>query len=157
MAKATAEEQGVNSYPTIKFFSSGSKEATLYEGGRAEKDFVEYLNEKAGTFRLPGGGLNDVAGTIEKLDEIISEGSDTVYDKVQKAAQSLQGQYAAYYEKVARKISENKEYAEKEFNRLQSMLKKGGVAPEKIDDLISRSNILRKFNGEEVGSAKEEL
>lgn len=30
-----------------------------YEGGRTEKDFVDYLNEKCGTHRAVGGGLND--------------------------------------------------------------------------------------------------
>lgn len=147
----------MNSYPTIKFFPKGSNEATLYDGGRAESNFVEFINEKAGTFRLPGGGLNDVAGTISKLDQIIAQGGETVYDQIGKATKGLQDQYAAYYEKVARKVAENREYVEKELKRLQGLLKKGGLAPEKADDLISRSNILRKFKGEEGSSARDEL
>ena len=37
-AKALAKEQGVSSYPTIKFFKKGSLEPTPYEGARSEGD-----------------------------------------------------------------------------------------------------------------------
>ena len=30
-----------------------------YDGGRTTADFVKFLNEKAGTQRLPGGKLSD--------------------------------------------------------------------------------------------------
>lgn len=39
---------------------------------------------------------------------------------------------------------------EKELARLQSLLKKGGLTTEKVDDLIRRSNILNVFKGDEV-------
>ena len=47
----------------------------------------------------------------------------------------------------------NQGYAEKEFKRLQGLISKGNLAPEKLDDLVSRSNILRKF----LGTEKSEL
>ena len=72
-SKATAEAQGVTSYPTIKFFPAGSKEAVAYEGGRAEADFVSFLNEKAGTHRVVGGGLDVVAGTVDALDTVVAK------------------------------------------------------------------------------------
>ena len=50
-----------------------------------------------------------------------------------------------YYAKVAKKMEENSGYVEKELTRLQGLLAKGGLAPEKIDDLTTRSNILNKF------------
>lgn len=65
--------------------------------------------------------------------------------------------YADYYAKVAKKLQENKGYAEKEYNRLSNMISKGGLAPEKLDDLVSRSNILKKFVGEEDNEEKSEL
>jgi protein disulfide-isomerase A6 len=49
-------------------------------------------------------------------------------------------------------VGQNKEYAEKEFKRLQGLITKGNLAPEKLDDLTSRSNILRKFLGIEEKS-----
>jgi protein disulfide-isomerase A6 len=42
-------------------------------------------------------------------------------------------------------LTGNPEYALKEQTRLAGLLKKGGLAPEKIDDLQKRSNILAKF------------
>lgn len=57
--KDIARKYDVSSFPTIKFFSMDNKDGTPYEGGRSEADFVNYLNEKCGTQRKVGGGLND--------------------------------------------------------------------------------------------------
>jgi protein disulfide-isomerase A6 len=59
--KATASAYEISGYPTIKFFPAGSKDKKPldYEGGRDEAGFVKFLNEKCGTQRAVGGGLND--------------------------------------------------------------------------------------------------
>lgn len=36
-----------------------------YSGGRSEEDFVNFMNEKCGTKRTPGGGLNDEVNSVE--------------------------------------------------------------------------------------------
>lgn len=159
-SKATAEKQGVKSYPTIKFFPKGSSTAEDYGGGRNEEDFVEFLNGKAGTHRVVGGGLDDKAGTIASLDEIIiklASGGDvnTISEEVTRAATGIKDKYSEYYVKVLVKLLKSRDYAEKELKRLEGLIKKGGLAQQKLDDLISRSNILRKFAKRE--SAKEEL
>ncbi|KAK2879311.1 hypothetical protein FQN49_001007 [Arthroderma sp. PD_2] len=159
-AKATAKANGVSSYPTIKFFPRGSKEAVPYAGGRTEQAFVEFLNEKCGTHRAVGGGLNEKAGTIESLDAIVAKyvsgtSMETIVGEVKEAAASLSAKYAEYYVKAANKLKDNSEYAQKELARLQRILNKGNLAPEKIDDLISRSNVLRRFVSDE--KAKDEL
>ncbi|KKK24520.1 XPG I-region protein [Aspergillus ochraceoroseus] len=156
-AKTTAKDQGVTGYPTIKFFAKGSTEGEIYSGARTEQAFVEFLNTKAGTHRAVGGGLDDKAGTVPVLDALVAKytASDLVAE-VKKAAASVQNKYAAYYVKVAEKLSQNQEYAVKEFARLKKILAKGGSAPEKIDDIISRSNILRKFLGQEEEEEEEE-
>lgn len=151
-SKALAQEQGVQSYPTIKFFRKGSSEPLPYEGGRAEKDFVQFLNTNSGTHRAPGGGLDATGGTIEALDAIVTKFQNAYADGIseaKKAAETLKDKYAQYYVKVFEKISANKGYAEKESKRLQGLIAKGNLAPEKLDDLISRSNILRKFLGKD--------
>lgn len=53
-----ATKYGIQSFPTIKFFPKGG-EPIEYVGGRQEADFVHFLNEKCGTHRAVGGGLND--------------------------------------------------------------------------------------------------
>ena len=160
-AKSTAESQGVKSYPTIKYFPPGTSTPVEYGGGRTEADFVEFLNEKAGTHRSVGGGLDAKAGTIAVLDAIVEKLSaggslSTISEEVRKATTELTGNYAAYYNKVLEKLGKSQGYAEKELTRLEGLIKKGGLAPEKLDDIVSRSNILRKFSG--VGeNVKQEL
>lgn len=159
-AKSTAEDQDVKSYPTIKYFPKGTVIPELYQGGRTEQDLIEFLNEKAGTHRAVGGGLDAYAGTIASLDAIIGrlgpgDSLAKISEEVTKAAKGLQDKYATYYVKVIQKLGKGQGYAEKELARLEGLIKKGGLAPEKLDDLISRSNILRKFSKQ--GTIREEL
>ena len=159
-AKALAKEQGITGYPTIKFFPAGSTEPVLYEGARSEAAFVEFVNERAGTHRTVGGGLDDKAGTDPALDEIVAKhladkNFSKLSDELKTATKGSQDPYKQYYVRVASKLNENENYATKETERLKKILGKGGLAPEKVDDLTMRSNILRKFLAEEP--QKDEL
>jgi len=167
-SKRTAKDQGVASYPTIKFFPRGSKTPEDYSGGRSEADLVTFLNEKAGTHRKVGGGLDDTAGTIETLDKLVGKFtggaslSDVVKDVAKEAAslkKQAQHKYAEYYVRVFDKLAKNEEYASKELKRLEGILKKGGLAPAKLDELTSKTNILRKFLERAAGKeeTKDEL
>lgn len=167
-SKATANEYGVTSYPTIKFFPKGSTTAEDYSGGRSEEAFVKFLNEKTGTHRAAGGGVDATAGTIEALDAVVAKytGGASVSEalaEAKKAAESLkedaQYKYAEYYIRVFDKLSKSEGYAAKELARLEGMLKKGGLAPTKLDELTSKTNILRKFLEKVTGEekSKEEL
>ncbi|KAL9106578.1 MAG: hypothetical protein Q9227_008424 [Pyrenula ochraceoflavens] len=157
-SKSTAESHGVSSYPTIKFFPRGSTTPLEYDGGRSEDDLISYLNEKAGTHRVAGGGLSAVAGTIKSLDDLVekyvSDPSEKAGEEIRNAATALKDKSAEYYVKVLEKIGKKPEYAMTERERLQKMLGKGGLAREKIDDLTRRSNVLNKFMG---GEKKTEL
>lgn len=102
--------------------------------------------------------MNALAGTIPSLDQIVStlrSGGAKAQEEFEKAVGSAKDQYAEYYSKVAKKSEENSGYVEKEIARLQSLLKKGGLTTEKVDDLTRRSNILNVFKGSESG--KDEL
>lgn len=115
------------------------------------------MNDKAGTQRVAGGGLNQLAGTIPSLNELASglkSGGESAYQSFATAAAGVQDKYAEYYGKVAKKSNENAGYVEKELTRLQGLLKKGGLSGEKLDDLTRRSNILSVFQGE---GGKDEL
>lgn len=164
-SKATAQAQGVSSYPTIKFFPKGSTEAEAYSGGRTEPDFVKFLNEKAGTHRTPGGKLDANGGTIAALDAIVSKftggtGIAEAAAEASKLAASLKSQaqdkYAEYYVKVFDKLQKSETYATKELSRLDNILKKGGLTSEKLDEFTSKTNILRRFIAKATGG-KEEL
>ncbi|KIW01653.1 protein disulfide-isomerase domain [Verruconis gallopava] len=165
-SKRVAQEQGVTSYPTIKWFPAGKTEAEKYSGARTEAAFIDFINKEAGTYRAPGGGLTAAGGTIAAVDTVIQkivDGGNTVAEKadeIAKAAKAAAGEkYAEYYGKVAGKIKANEGYLDKELSRLEGIIKKGGLAPQKLDDLVSRSNILRRFKvaKTETTDEKEEL
>lgn len=112
------------------------------------------MNGKAGTHRMAGGKLSELGGTIPSLDSIIGRlaGGGTIaslLEELDGAASGLKDKYAKYYVKVADKLSKNQGYAEKELGRLRGLLDKGGLAPEKVDDLMSRSNILVRFTSKD--------
>ncbi|KAK3685013.1 thioredoxin-like protein [Podospora appendiculata] len=163
-SKATAAEYGVTSYPTIKFFPKGSTTAEDFEGGRSEEAIVAFLNEKAGTHRAPGGGLDATAGTIAALDAIVakftggaslSEAAAEVKESAQSLKDKAQTKYAEYYIRVFDKLSKNDGFAAKEFARLDGIIKKGGLAPAKLDELTAKKNVLAKFVEKITG--KDEL
>jgi protein disulfide-isomerase A6 len=168
-SKKTASDNGVQSYPTIKFFPKGNKTPEDYTGGRSEADFVTFINEKAETHRVVGGGLDTAAGTIAMLDTIVTKftggtGLSEAAKEAKKEAAGLkekaQYKYAEYYLRVFDKLSKNDNFASKELARLDGILKKGGLAPSKIDELTSKTNILRRFVGqveEKIESVKDEL
>ena len=106
--------------------------------------------------------MNLVAGTIKEFDTILASYIPTknwkqATEDITKAAADSTDVMKEYYLKALAKITGNPEYAMKEQTRLAGILKKGGLAPEKIDDLQKRSNILAKFLVVDDDSAKSEL
>jgi protein disulfide-isomerase A6 len=136
-----------------------------YEGGRAQEDFLQYINENAGTFRLPGGGLNILAGTVDVLDKLVAKftGGAKLADvaaEIKKEAAGIQDKtqlkYAEYYVRVFDKLNKSDGYVAKELARLDGILEKGGLAPAKRDEIQRKTNVLRKFT-EKIEEIKDEL
>jgi protein disulfide-isomerase A6 len=95
-SKAVATEQGVQSYPTIKWFKKGSTEPAPYDGPRTIGDFVDFINTNSGTHRTPSGGLDATGGTIDALDTVLSKAKgawSTAADEFQKASEGLKDKY----------------------------------------------------------------
>ncbi|KAA8914824.1 putative disulfide isomerase [Sphaerosporella brunnea] len=150
--KATAQRFGVTGYPTLKFFPKGATEPIPYEGGRTEQALIEFLNKNAGTARAVGGGLNSEAGRIAAFDkeikQLVKGDSDSlkiVSEKVLELAEDSKEVYATYYVKALSKLAKKGDYIEKELQRLQGILKRGGLQPKKMDELKSKANILAQF------------
>lgn len=99
-----------------------------------------------------------MAGTIESLDKLIEKyiaaPSADAIEEIKTAAKSAKDTTANYYVKVLDKVGAKKEYPVTENERLQKLLKKGGLAREKVDDLTKRSNILMKFMPREEGKSE---
>ncbi|KAJ7104149.1 protein disulfide isomerase [Mycena belliarum] len=170
--QALAQKYGVSSFPTIKFFPKGSTEPEAYEGGRTEKDFVDFLNEKCGTHRAVGGGLSDQvssarlsagdglnrrgvfqAGRLPEFDALASKffvATGNARDLLFKDAAALAasaGAVSSHYLRVMEKLVNGTEgYLEKETKRLESILKKRSLAPAKLDEIKIKFNILRAFS-----------
>ena len=121
------------------------------------------MNGKAGTFRAPGGTLGPQAGLVESMNAMVQkyiggESIDSISQEAKKASNGLTDKYAQYYVKVFEKLGNSQQYAEKELARLEGLMKKGGLAPAKLDDLVSRANILRSFTAkDESKDEKSEL
>ncbi|XJO77108.1 hypothetical protein BDV3_001738 [Batrachochytrium dendrobatidis] len=160
-AQDVADTYNVKGYPTIQFFPAGSETPELYDGSRDEDSFVKYLNQKCGTHRVAGGGLNEEAGRLETLDSLV---------KVFMAADNAErtkmlemvpvdatSKYAMYYYKVMQRILKTPEFVTKEMKRLEHILAGGNTTPEKKDDFVMRLNILRVFSALPSSDASEEL
>ena len=70
---------------------------------------------------------------------------------------SVELKYADYYLRVFDKLSKSEGYAAKEFGRLEGILKKGGLAPAKVDEITAKVNVLRKFVEKAAEEVKDEL
>jgi protein disulfide-isomerase A6 len=145
---------GVSGFPTIKFFPKDNKAGVAYEGGRELSDFVKYINEKAGTKRTESGRLEESAGRISQLDEIVSNflSSTSKAEELKKAeviVKSLAGDvvkhgetYLSYMKAI---IKKGQDVVESEVSRLGKMLDSGSLTPSKVDEFTVRKNILSQF------------
>ncbi|TFY67764.1 hypothetical protein EVG20_g3826 [Dentipellis fragilis] len=157
-----ALKYGIQSFPTIKFFPQGSDDGYDYEGERTEEALVKFLNDRCGTQRAVGGGLNDKAGRTEELDDLanrffVSSGAarDAVFAEAKELAVSV-GPLAKHYVRVMEKVVNGTEdYVEKESKRLASIIKKRTLSPAKLDEIKVKANVLAAFTAEKVEEAAE--
>jgi len=149
-----ATRYGVQGYPTLKLFQAGSSEPIDYNGGRELPQLVEFVNEQAGTYRLPNGELSDEAGSIEVLDKILQD--TQVFDEdfmttFTNAAKDLDQPTTELYLSYAKKVaSKGLAYVNTEVKRLRGMVSSKNVSPEKKKSFFLRLNILKKFSKEPV-------
>ncbi|KWU45274.1 thioredoxin-domain-containing protein, partial [Rhodotorula sp. JG-1b] len=158
-ARPLASKYGVSGFPTIKFIHPPSKggQVEAYSGPRTEEAFLEFLNEKCGTHKLPGGLLSDLAGRIPSLDSLASlylVPTATRPDLLSSASAlasslaSSSSPLAGYYVKIMTKldslpnVEEAKAWIERERARLAKLAaKKGSVTAQKIDEARMKSNV----------------
>ncbi|ORZ38897.1 thioredoxin-like protein [Catenaria anguillulae PL171] len=156
---------GIEGYPTIKYFSAGSKDKKTvdYNGGRTEHDFVSFLNAHAGTQRIAGGGLDASAGVVADLEALVIEfvGADKtkraeVVEAAKKAAKkAADPKSAELYVKVMQKVIKVGDgYVNKERTRLAKLLEQDQVLQDKKDLFTRRANILKVFADAAAGKLK---
>lgn len=161
-----AKKYGVQGYPTLKYFPAGASEPVDYASGRDEDSFIKFINEQAGTYRLAGGALSELAGRVPSLDEISSKIGSSGGDKlvellgqgkaaVDEYAKTASNEGYKYYYKVLEKLATNEGWVKSEYNRLSGILKKSKntMAKELVDEMRKKVNILQSF----LNQKKEEL
>lgn len=147
-------KEGIENYPTIKFYAKGNKTPEIYDGGKTDKDVVSFLNKKTGTARIVGGGLNLVAGRIPELDEIAEKfmaASHTARDEIVAEAKALAQTLSktktaagAHYVRIMEKLASGaSSYVEKERKRLKTIAAKADL--KKQDEIKIKDNILSAF------------
>lgn len=121
--KPVAQKYGVSSFPTIKFFGEGEDgkaNPIAYNGGRDEKAFVSFLNEKCGTHRAVGGGLNDLAGRIPSLDDLAQKFLDATAGAratIISEAVTLGNESKQYVRVMEKVVAKSNDYITKELKR----------------------------------------
>jgi len=157
--KEVGSKYGVTGFPTIKFFPRTNKDGEDYGSGRDVDSFVTFLNERAGTHRSATGQLNDNAGLVEKLKDVVTKfvsAEKNVREKLLKEAEDVVAtlaeetkEHAAHYVRSMKSIIEKGEdYAANEVARLQKILSSGAVSDERADLMKIRKNILSLFKKE---------
>lgn len=144
-----ASRYGVAGYPTLKVFPHDVTEPVSYEGAREVPELVSYMNEIAGTYRLPDGSLAVNAGLVEVLNEVIQETEtyDAAFvERISAVAADLEQPTVKYYVSFANKIvTKGMDYIDNELARLQGFVKSKSVTAEKKKNFSIRYNILRIF------------
>ncbi|GAA5820361.1 hypothetical protein JCM3770_002782 [Rhodotorula araucariae] len=166
-ARPIAQKYGVSGYPTIKFLAPPSKGAAVeaYQGPRSEEAFLEFLNEKCGTDKLPGGLLSDLAGRIPSLDslaalylaptatrpDLLASASAIASSLASDTGSTLSAYYLRIFTKFAdvsgsEGVEAAKAWVNKERERLGKLAsKKGQVAVAKLEEAKMKQNILAAF------------
>jgi len=154
--KALCGKYGVTGYPTLKSWSQGAEEWDSYSGARELKDLVAYVNEKAGTERLPGGGLDEQSGRHAELDALVKEfieASESAREAVIAKAEALVGKLSAKLKAIAKfyvsfmkkVVTRGVQFIETELARIQRIIESGSVGPIKLTSFQKRLNILKAF------------
>ncbi|KAF4614116.1 hypothetical protein D9613_007821 [Agrocybe pediades] len=159
-----SQKYEIAGFPTIKFFSKDNKEPVDYDGARTEEEIVAYLNEKCGTNRAVGGGLNDDAGRLPEFDSIAHKfftatgnARDSIYQEALQLAASAGAASKPYLRVMEKVVNGSTGYVEKEAKRLGSILAKRNLNPTKLDEIKIKANILKAFIEEKVAEEKEKI
>jgi len=154
--KILSSRYNIEGFPTVYFFEAyKSRESPIpYTSGRDELSFVRFLNDKCGTHRVPGGGLNNSAGRDPEIDKLVRkyiltdhpvEKSD-LRNFIRRFSIDKKDRSTQFYFKMVEKIEKNgRDFIFKEYERVKKILQKFKVEEQFYDDFKIRLNILEVF------------
>jgi len=145
----------IGEFPTVYFFEANKRNENpaFYDEGRDEISFVRFLNEKCGTHRVPGGGLNNSAGRDPEIDKMVRKFilSDHPVEKadltnfIRRFSLERNDRPTKFYYKMIQKAGENRDFIFKEYERTKKILQKLKIEEQFYDDFKTRLNILEVF------------
>lgn len=155
-----AGQYDVHGYPTLKLFKG--EKVVSYSGDRSIEDMVKFVNEHAGTSRLPDGSVDVSYGRIPEIDELIAglkQFTNENLNKVKEALEKLPDEvenYKKVYLSVLKKLqTKGEEYLQTEQERIKRFLTSDSVSKLKKGAFRIRMNVLKAF--EALKGEEEEL
>jgi len=147
--KGRNAKYGVQGFPTLIWFSKDGKHSN-YEGGRTLVDLVNFVNENAATHRRTDGLLDETAGLIPELNDLVdsfktSSNKEAASASGVAAANAIDSFNAKVYARVFAETLKNPSYPATEIARLQKMINGGSLKGSKVDEFTQRINILKQF------------
>jgi len=150
--KVQSGKYGVSGFPTLIWFNKDNEHEN-YEGDRSLTSLVDFVNEKAGTHRLPSGLYKPHVGRIEELDTFASvyltSGNKAKLRKdAEAASKSLSNPNkidVLVYSRTFEKLESDPSYLDKEKARLKKLSDSRSITGAKLDEFTRRLNILNAF------------
>ncbi len=161
------EKYAFSDYPGFMAFYDGGTKWEKYTGGVDVTELVAYLNAKAGTARAYSGpGVHRPSGVVAAMArfasarpvtaEVVAEAEAALAAIVENSSSGggkAGAENAKTYVKTLKKILENGEgYVATEIKRIDSLLAKGSITPQKKTSFLQRRDVLQSF----AASAAEE-
>jgi len=154
--KTKPADYGVSGYPTLKWFPKDDKSGKDYSAGRSIEDFVNFINENAGTQRTKEGGYSSTAGRITEFADLITRfkaavkaEKEKILSELESKAKSYSGvgkDLAKFYTITAKRVVEKGDaFVSGEVQRLQRLIDSGSVTPDKFAEFSKRLNIVNEF------------
>jgi len=147
-----ATKYGITGFPTIKYFPPNTPEPIAYEKNRELEDFVNFINENAGTERHIDGTLFDTAGRVSAVDTILSAVSTINTSTIESIKalldvhSSKEKNYIKTYITIAEKIiAKGADYVSTETKRLEQMISNPNVTADSKTNFLLKLNILKAF------------
>ncbi|ORX57180.1 disulfide isomerase [Piromyces finnis] len=150
----------IGGYPTVYFFEANKRNENpvSFAEGREEIAFVRFLNEKCGTHRVPGGGLDNKAGRDTEMDKLVRkfilsdhpvERSD-LSNFVRRFSMDKKDRASQFYYKMVKKAEEDRDFIFREYDRVKNILGKLKIEEQFYDDFKTRLNILEVFKSSAI-------
>jgi len=155
--KGKGGKYGVTGFPTLLWFPKDKKsDPVKYTGGRTLEDLTKYVNQNSGTSRLPGGGFEASAGTIEELAKLAkdfiasADKREQILGEAKTLAESLKSHansaFAKFYTITMEQIIKKGEnYVADEVARLERLIAGKAIKADKLPEMYKRKNVVSQF------------